>query len=33
MFVRPIFGYRLSELGHFSDLMTFIGKMDFERHL
>jgi hypothetical protein len=31
--VRPIFGCRLSELGHFPDLMTLIRQIDFERHL
>jgi hypothetical protein len=27
--VRPIFGYRLSELGHFQDLGTFIRRIGF----
>ena len=28
MAVRPLFGYRLAELGHFQNLMTFIWQMD-----
>ena len=30
--VKPFFDYRLAELGHSQNLMTFIRQVDFERH-
>ena len=29
--IRPIFGYRLAELGNFQNMMRFIRQIDFNR--